>query len=274
LLALVVAGGKAFGQAATTPGLNSTPHYGMYLPNNNGDSYSFSVTIDTEVLDPTNTTTDASVSNVYAVVTGDSATCNVTWGTEGDYNLWITVTDDAGTTPSNCSNYTYITISVTNNFNATIYAIAINDGTFDTGLDWTDDPVDDNGCHVFVNPDFENGSSDNGQSYIYLVVQKLADNGSGTAATWGFSVSDDATGTVEYWNGTTWGSAPSGLAMTTERILLRTLVTNTAAQQIITATVSASETTGSETATDITPADDDEVVTLLSMPNLNAATFE
>lgn len=271
LLALVVAGGRAFGQTKWLPYLNST--YTDYtvsgLTANNGMAYN--ITVNNSATDPDAANAGGTINSGASgnIASGSTGNISITWTSTGTHNLWIKITTGGG-----CVNYRFRPITVSNNFNVEIVSLGADPTTgaytdWDTQSEYTDD------CPVFAtNASFDATSSpSNGNSYVFFRVEKLADDGAITS--WAFSVSTTSGGTIRYWDGSAWqSSSPSGLADgTVERLVRIEIANTTAASQVVDATVSATETMGALTASDGNATDNDASLTLSAFPDMSGVSF-
>jgi hypothetical protein len=270
LLALVVAGGKAFGQDKWTPIASSTWNYTVGSLPTNGDGYVFSVNQSTTV--PGGDEGCSITAGGSGTVASNAATCTIQWDSDasGSYYLWIVVT---GQGTGTCSNQRYREVVVTANaFNATI--IALGTSTATEFPSWSGAPSVLNDCPEFsTGANFLYSSGDDGSSYVFFRVDVLAENG-GTH-TWNITSVLPATN-LEYWNAgtSTWsGTAPTNISDDTNSILVRVTLDNLPAGQSLSEVLIATENIGANTVPDITSGDNTATIAINPMPDLGSATF-
>lgn len=285
VLALVLVANTMFGaNTKTTPANGSTWTYtvaGMSANDNddvnfkvNQDNSSFTVaavaTSEAEII--------SSDATIGATTTGE-ANVQVTWKvTSGTYYLWVQVTDDAGTSPTGCSNYRYITIyPEANNFVVTVYGMGVDDNaTYTNKTAGVDDLTD---CAAFVNADFQETTEDDGNSYVFFSVNRTGGN---TSSTWSFtmtitnSVGSDIT-EFDYNDGTGWTASHSEASSITvlaaqNQVVIRILKANTAAGQTVTGDIGS---TAVETLGNLADSggDNSKTITISSYPDLYTGTF-
>jgi hypothetical protein len=266
MLALVIVAGSAFAQPAKyTPVVGSQWTYtvgGL----NNGDAVAFSLN---QITTAPGGTAGGTMSLASTVVASNSASVTINWtGTPGIYNLWIVVTGQGAGT---CSNQRYVPVTLSaNNFNATIIALGTN--TASEYPSWNTATSKATDCPVFSkDANFLSTSGNDGKSYVFYKVSKIADNN----GTWDFSVASSISGgTVEYYDGSSWSTtAPTNLPDATTAVLVRITIANIPAGQSLIGTVTAIEHGGGVNISDNTPGDNGATIGINAMPDLSGISF-
>jgi hypothetical protein len=276
LLALVVAGGKAFGQGKFAPYLGSTHNYTMDLDNNVGDAYLYTVSNSDDDYDPANDGVATIVPVGAAIPATGEATAAVTWTQTGVFNLWLQVADDTGTPHSGCSNRRFIEITVTNPFNVAIYALGASHDTEYSG--WSGNTGNTSTCPSFESPNFAAGASaSDGSSQVFFRVARLQTNGT---YSWYFSVTGDISNIQYYIAGSWTSTAPSSgspLASTVTEVLVRGTITNVPAGiSDVDGDVVAYEIISGSGVTEVAAnlTDNNDAIDISSIPNMGTTTFQ
>jgi len=275
LLALVVAGGKAFGQIDKYNTVVSSEW--QYSITSLGTATSATLTVNQDDTDPT----AAGSGTNYTIVTassfsGGTATITLRWLVAGNYNLWVVAT------VGSCSNRAYRQVVVADNeFDVSILALG-NAGIGESTLSgWAGASEETNAVCPQFSVDYifdsEDVSYSDGSTYTFFRVDKIGDND----GTWNFYVTPDASVVaVEYWNGSAWVAAPLAASPLkdiddgTTQFLIRVTVDNPAGYNDFDITVTATENYGtSGTLSDIGSGNNAADITISAMPDLGTVTF-
>ncbi len=277
LLALVVAGGKAFGQnSKMSPTVNSTWDYNA---NNLTVGATVGFFINNSGTDWTAAATGGTVNSQTAVTVpaGGLVSANVTWGSStGTYYLWVQLT------ASSCSNYRCVQVDVVaNTFDVVLYAIGADRAELYDDADWTTATDDAADCPDFVSTTYDfdvtaGASSDDGETYVFFRVNRTGGNSS---STWVFDFSEttDHATAIAYYDGSWHTGYVEGtnltIASTVNNVLVRLTITNAPAGYNVTGVVAdLLETVGSKP--DLTAANNTKTIAISAMPNMSTVTFD